>query len=181
MVLSLLGCLSPDEIQISTWFGYYAAAFAIAVTLALLFLSWRQQNFKWLATAGVLLLLHPAWTISAFTGDCGYAKRLFAGAVSIVFIALLLCQGFRPETRIRSLLLVFCVASWAAYLVSWLIRLPPLAANLPEHGILSATAQSVVLASKILLRVATVSTLLAIILWVSATLARSRTSKERIS
>lgn len=111
---ALLACLSPEEIGTSMAIGHYAAAFAIVATLLLLILNWRRGDFRWLPIYGVLLLLHPAWTMSVYMGDCGYARRFMSVSVSVVFAAVLLSQIFRPCLRIRWFLLILSAVCWIA-------------------------------------------------------------------
>ena len=112
---ALLACLSPEEIGISMAVGQYAAAFAIVATVILLIVNWRRRDFRWLPVYGALLLIHPAWTMSVYLGDCGYAKRFMSVAVSLVFAVVLLCQIFRPQLRIRWFLLILSGICWIAY------------------------------------------------------------------
>jgi hypothetical protein len=112
---ALLACLSPEEIGISMAIGHYAAAFAIVATFTLLILNRRRRDFRWLSVYGALLLVHPAWTMSVYMGDCGYAKRFMSIAISVVFAAVLLCQVFRPQLRIRWFLLILSGVCWIAY------------------------------------------------------------------
>ena len=85
-----------------------------------LILNWRRGDFRWLPVYGVLLLLHPAWTMSVYMGDCGYAKRFMSVAVSVVFVALLLCQIFGPRLRIRWFFLILSAVCWIAFGVAQL-------------------------------------------------------------
>lgn len=112
---ALLACLSPEEIGISMSIGHYAAAFAMVATVTLLILNWRRRDFRWLPVYGALLIVHPAWTMSVYMGDCGYAKRFMSIAVSVVFAAVLLCQIFRPQLRIRWFLLILSGVCWIGY------------------------------------------------------------------
>jgi glucan phosphoethanolaminetransferase (alkaline phosphatase superfamily) len=112
---TLLACLSPEEIGISMAIGRYAAAFAILASLTLLLVNWRRRDFRWLPVYGALLLVHPAWSMSVYTGDCGYAERFMSVAVSVVFAAVLLCQVFRRQLRIRWFLLVLSGVCWIAF------------------------------------------------------------------
>jgi hypothetical protein len=116
----LFACLSPEEIGVSETIGSYAAVFAVLITLTLLILNWRRYNFRWLPLYGALLLVHPAWWMSVYMGDCGYAKRFLSVAISVVFAAVLLCQLFRPQLRIRWFLLILSGLCWIAYGVSQL-------------------------------------------------------------
>jgi len=172
-VALFLACLSPDEIRTSINVGHYAAAFGIGVTSALLLLSWRQRSFAWLPLYASLLLLHPAWTVGANTGDCGYAKRFFSAATSVVFVALLACQIFRPHMSRRRFLLVLSLVCWAAYLplfLSFILRLP----LRPSTGFAEEVLQSFALSSNILLRVAITLSIIYLALWLSKRIASRR-------
>lgn len=163
-VTLVLACLSPEEIRTSIHIGYYAAAFAISLTCALLLLSWHQRNFAWLPLYASLLLLHPAWTIGANTGDCGYAKRFFSIAASIVLVALLVCQIVRPGMSRLRFLLVLSAVCWAAYLplfLSFVLHFP----LRPGTGFAGELVQSFVLSSNTLLSVAVTLTLIYLVLW----------------
>ncbi len=111
-----LACLSPEEMRLSVTIGYMAAAFGIAASLVGLAVSLRRRDFEWLPFYAVLLALHPAWTISILRGDCGDARRFLSGAASLVFLALLLVQTFRPQFSRRRFLLGVCAFAWALYL-----------------------------------------------------------------
>lgn len=114
-MLRLFACLSAEEIGLSLTIGHYAAGFAFVVTLTLLILNWRRRDFRWLLLCAALLVVHPAWTMSVYMGDCGYARRFFSVAISVVFAAMLLCQLFRPQLRIRWFLLILSGICWIAY------------------------------------------------------------------
>src|SRR5437763_16356020 len=86
-----LACLSPGTMHISTQTANYAAGFCIAITIALLFLNAPKRNFSWMPMYGLLLLLHPAWTMSVYRGDCGFEKRFYSGVVSLIFAAMIIC------------------------------------------------------------------------------------------
>src|ERR1700680_4888629 len=106
--------------RLSVYIGYYAAAFCAGVALTVLLLSSRQRSFASLPLYASLLLLHPAWTMDVFSGDCGYAKRFFSVAVSLVFVALLVLQFFWPQFSRWRFLVILCVISWASCLVLFL-------------------------------------------------------------
>jgi hypothetical protein len=75
----LFACSGPGAgaaIARSIEIGYAHAAIAggfLAASLVLLALCPQRRAIPAILT--VLLALHPAWTISAIEGDCGYFKR----------------------------------------------------------------------------------------------------------
>ena len=80
-------------IQESIAIGYVCAAVGSVATLALAFDSLRTRRIRWtLPVAGLLMLLHPAWTVSATHGDCGFLKREASFALTAVFVGLLIYQ-----------------------------------------------------------------------------------------
>jgi hypothetical protein len=99
--------------------GYYAAACAVAVTFALVLLSVYRRDFAWTPIYGLLLLLHPAWTVPVDRGDCGDAMRFLAVTASLVLVAILVCQVFWPHLSRRRFLLALYFLLWALYLVNW--------------------------------------------------------------
>jgi uncharacterized membrane protein len=115
-----VACLSPAEIHLSNSIGYYSAVFALAVSGTSVFLSWRRGNWKPLLLWGPVLLLHPAWTMSAWGGDCGYAKRFFSVAVAAYFLAVLVCQVFKPNFSRRTFVLTISGISWIVWSSAYL-------------------------------------------------------------
>ena len=113
----LLACLNREEMSRSWRIGYYAAAFGIGVTLALVLLSWRERSFRWLPVYAVLLLIHPAWSMG-IGGDCGFGKRNLSGAISLLFILLLVRQIFRPAFPLRRFLFFLAAGSLTVWLIS---------------------------------------------------------------
>jgi hypothetical protein len=163
-IVLFLGCLSPEEMRLSVYIGYYAAAFCAGVALALSLLSWRQRSFASLPLYASLLLLHPAWTMDVFSGDCGYAKRFFSVAVALLLVALLVLQIFWPQfSRLRFLFIV-CAISWAAYLILFLSRVLNIMPGFDE-AFLEKALEAFVLSSADILRVALASSLVCLILW----------------
>jgi hypothetical protein len=163
-IVFFLACLSPEEMRLSFYIGYYAAAFCAGVTLALLLLSWRQRSFASLPLYASLLLLHPAWTMDVFSGDCGFAKRFFSVAVSVLLVALLVLQVFWPQFSRWRFLLIVCAISWALYLILFLSRV--LQVPLPfGKGFLGAAVEAFALSSAHILRVALAFSLVCLILW----------------
>jgi hypothetical protein len=110
-----LGCLSPYEMLRSQEIGNYAAAFAIGITVALVFLAGRERSFGWLPLYAVLLLIHPAWTMSVMTGDCGFAKRSMSLAASVLFVLLVGRQIFFPRLAMYRFLFLIAALSLAIW------------------------------------------------------------------
>jgi hypothetical protein len=55
--------------------GYFCAGAAGVITLALACDAMRSRRFRFtLPVAAMMLLIHPAWTVSATHGDCGGFK-----------------------------------------------------------------------------------------------------------
>jgi hypothetical protein len=71
-------------------FGYFCAAAGGAVTVALAYNAMRKRRFRFtLAVAGIMLLIHPAWTVSAIDGDCGMMKILTSAVFAAIHFGLL--------------------------------------------------------------------------------------------
>ncbi|GEP40741.1 hypothetical protein BGE01nite_00320 [Brevifollis gellanilyticus] len=80
-------------IQQSITIGYFCAAFGGVATLALAYAFVRTRRVRFtLPVAGLLMLVHPAWTVSATRGDCGFFKREVSYILTAVFIGLLIYQ-----------------------------------------------------------------------------------------
>lgn len=92
----ILACSGPGAaatIQQSITIGYFCAAAGGAITSVLAFDSWRSRRWRFtLPVAAVMLLLHPAWTVSAIQGDCGYFKRDASYFFTAAYFALLIYQ-----------------------------------------------------------------------------------------
>lgn len=92
---SILACSGPgagQAIARSIAIGYFSAAAVAFVTIWLFRLITRTGR-NWLAYCGALLFaLHPAWTISAVRGDCGYTKVALSGLVLLVVLGFLVLQ-----------------------------------------------------------------------------------------
>lgn len=77
--LAIFACSGPGAfitIRQNITIGYFAAAIGAVVVLALTYDALRTRRLRLtLPSAALMLLLHPAWTISAVHGDCGYFKR----------------------------------------------------------------------------------------------------------
>jgi hypothetical protein len=94
--MSLFACSGPgagEAIGRSIEIGFIHAEVVgglVALSLALLVVRPR----RWLAPAVllVLLALHPAWTVSAISGDCGQLKVLASSLFTLLGGAVLLVQ-----------------------------------------------------------------------------------------
>jgi hypothetical protein len=161
-VMIQLACLSPDDMRISVEIGRYAAAFALGITLVSTLLSCRQRDLTWLPLCLLLLLVHPAWTMDVFRGECGNAKRFMSGVISLGFIGVISCQIFNPRFSRLRFLFIGCVASWIAYGFSILNRfLIP-----PAEGVFSEVVQGWVFSHRDLFRIAVVLSVICSIIWV---------------
>ncbi len=99
-----LACKGPGAmiaIQESTRIGYYCVAFAVVGTLLLIRdrLVGQKPSFV-LPVALVLVLLHPAWTISARRGDCGELRVLASYVFTGVLISLLIHHYRSKKCRV---------------------------------------------------------------------------------
>jgi hypothetical protein len=92
----MLACSGPGAmaaIQQAITFGYFCAGAAGVVTLALAFDAVRLRRFRFtLPVAAVMLLIHPAWTISATRGDCGGFKIQTSLFFTAVYFGLMIFQ-----------------------------------------------------------------------------------------
>ena len=111
-----VACLSPEAIHTSITVGYFAAVFGVGATIAGLGLSFHRGDLTWLPFYALLLALHPAWTISVYRGDCGDARRFLSGLASLVFVALLSVQIFRPQLGGQRFLFGISIFAWLLYL-----------------------------------------------------------------
>src|SRR3954470_12270178 len=125
-----IACLSGQEMLLSQNVGYYAAAFGIVIAVLVLFVSLRQKILESLPLCALLLIVHPAWTMSAFNGDCGLSKRFLAVAASSLLLILLVLQPFWPRFSRLRFVLVVCIACW----LSWLLLRISLLLLRPLYG-----------------------------------------------
>lgn len=80
-------------IQDSIVIGYFCAAVGGVITLAMIYDHIRMRQWTFLPLiCGLLLLIHPAWTVSAVHGDCGYSKRHASNLFSVIYVGLLMYQ-----------------------------------------------------------------------------------------
>ena len=93
VILACSGPGAPATIQQSIIIGYFCAAIGGVITLALGYDAWRMRDLRFtLPVAAVMLLLHPAWTVSAIHGDCGFFKRDVSYFFTAVYFALMIYQ-----------------------------------------------------------------------------------------
>lgn len=92
--LVVLACSGPGAaalIQENIVTGYFCAAIGGVITLALGFDAWRTRRWRFaFPVATVMLLMHPAWTVSAIHGDCGFFKRDVSYVFTAVYLGLLI-------------------------------------------------------------------------------------------
>jgi hypothetical protein len=75
--------------------GYLCAAVGGVITLALGFDAWRTGRWRFaLPAAALMLLMHPAWSVSAVHGDCGFFKRDASYFFTAVYSGLMIYQCF---------------------------------------------------------------------------------------
>jgi len=92
----ILACSGPGAaatIQQNITIGYFCAATGGVITLALAYDAWRMRRWRFvLPVAAVMLLIHPAWTVSAIHGDCGFFKRDVSYFFTAIYFALMIYQ-----------------------------------------------------------------------------------------
>jgi hypothetical protein len=98
-----LACSGPGAIaaiEQSITIGYFCAAMGGIITLALAydFLRTRRLRFT-LPVSAFMMLIHPAWTVSALHGDCGSLKRAFSCNFTTVFVGLMVYQYLVSRRR----------------------------------------------------------------------------------
>jgi hypothetical protein len=101
----ILACSGPGaqaSIQSSITLSYFCAAVGGVTTLALTYDSIREHRFRFtLPIAAILLLGHPAWTVSAIQGDCGAMKETTSILATAVYIGLFIFQHCASTSRYR--------------------------------------------------------------------------------
>jgi hypothetical protein len=104
--LIVLACSGPGAgatIQVSITIGYFCAAIGGVITAALAYDSLRTQRWRFaLPIAAFMLLIHPAWTVSAVHGDCGSLKRDVSYAFTAIYFGLMVLQCFSWKHRRES-------------------------------------------------------------------------------
>lgn len=101
--------------------AYSAGFFAVGVALAAVFFKPLSRDVTWYWLYAPLLLLHPAWMMTVQGTDCGLAKRFFSVAASLLLVAILWFQVFRPRSSQRRFILGVCLISWVGYAASSLL------------------------------------------------------------
>lgn len=101
--LIVLACSGPGAgalIRENVVIGYFCAAIGGVMTIALGFDAWRTRRWRFaLPVATVMLLIHPAWTISAVHGDCGFLKRDASYFFTAVYLGLMVYQSLLSTFR----------------------------------------------------------------------------------
>lgn len=92
----IFACSGPGAaatIQQSITIGYFCAAIGGVITAAVGFDAWSTRRWRFtLPVAAVMLLIHPAWTVSAIHGDCGFFKRDVSYFFTAAYFALMIYQ-----------------------------------------------------------------------------------------
>jgi len=87
-IFACSGPLAATLAEVSELAGYLSAGFCVFLTVGLLRYNLQHRGFGWLVLYGVLLLAHPAWTLSARSGDCGIPRLLASAFAVYLFIRL---------------------------------------------------------------------------------------------
>src|SRR5689334_3604660 len=104
LMLACKGSWASLAMEQSSITAYYCAAAGAVITLLFLRDSLRGYHVtRALTIACILLLLHPAWTISAKLGDCGAFKLQTSLLVTMAYAALLIYQFAAPRQKPFSL------------------------------------------------------------------------------
>jgi hypothetical protein len=94
----ILACSGPGAmttIHQSITISQFCAAMSGVIVLALAFDHWRRHRWSFrLGFAAALMAVHPAWTVSAWHGDCGYFKRHTSYFLLAVLFGLLAYQVY---------------------------------------------------------------------------------------
>ena len=111
----LIACSGPGAIEAimkSNALAKHVALMVAGVIACSLLLSLKRKEFKRKQTIPFfMLLIHPAWTMSAIRGDCGFMKREASHLFTLIALSILAWQiigyvkneGFRltqtPSTK----------------------------------------------------------------------------------
>lgn len=150
----------------SIYVAPYAAVFAAGITLALVLLSLHQRKLGWTPFYAALLLFHPAWTMGIERMDHGYSTQFFSVAVSLVLVAILVCQVLLPNVSKGAFLFGICLICWSAYFIGRVLLLFSLF-GMPERyaGFVGESLFSLVEATPDLLVASLVLSLLCTVYW----------------
>ncbi len=92
----ILACSGPGAwaaIQEAISYGYLCAAIGGVITLSMYLYSIATQRLGFpLAIAGAMLAIHPAWTVSAVSGDCGQMKVFASEIFTVIFVGLVVIE-----------------------------------------------------------------------------------------
>jgi hypothetical protein len=104
--MQLIACSGPGAgvaITKSVSIGYASAGLTAVLVIRMIVLSRRHPLPLFpVFTSVILLLLHPAWTVSAVRGDCGEMKRIASYAV--LAVVLFLSMAVRKMVKRSALL-----------------------------------------------------------------------------
>ena len=99
----VLACSGPEagvSIYAAVLMGYLSAAGGIVAAVALGIDAWRCRRVCFpFPLACLLILIHPAWTISAIDGDCGMQKTLASWAFTAAFVGVSAIQYLISRQR----------------------------------------------------------------------------------
>jgi hypothetical protein len=98
-----IACSGPGAARVianNTLIGYIAAGFGTVIVLVIGY-DWIRRNTSAvpLGISCAALLLHPAWTVSAIQGDCGYLKYYASLFFTGIFVALAIAQFLLTSYR----------------------------------------------------------------------------------
>lgn len=95
----VFACSDPEGfrlIEVHTRLSYlYAVASGVLLFVSLTVYALGPRRWLVPAIALILLAAHPAWTISAIQGDCGYGKEMMARLATGIAAWAVLCQSVR--------------------------------------------------------------------------------------
>jgi hypothetical protein len=122
----LFACSGPgaaSEMLRSTEYSYDHAAFVVGLLVLSLALSLIASQYRLMPLVeAALLLLHPAWTMSAYGGDCGYSKVNWSFAFTIMAASIVGLQlGLLARSDSRKFVNVVIVASWLTPIAAFVV------------------------------------------------------------